>query len=93
MKKLVSIFAAVFMVSMVAGSTGYNGPSDKPHIMNQGDNQAPNNTGPGNISLPDLPGQASDTAKKAISNIQKFFQGGVENLGNSLSQVLGGENE
>ena len=90
MKKLVSVIGLVFMVSAVAATTGYDGAKDKPHIMDAPADQAPGN--PSNISLPDLPGQASDTAKQVLDNIQKFFSGSIDNLGQTLQNLLGGQN-
>lgn len=41
-------------------------------------------------SMPNLPEQASDTAKQVLNTIQSFFDGAIENLGRALQDLLGG---
>lgn len=87
-KLVVVAVAAVLLVGSGLAVEGFDGDTKSPHITEQ-PVQDPGNVTP-NATLPSLPGQASDTAKKVLTTIDQAFDTGVQNLGNLLNQLLGG---
>jgi hypothetical protein len=83
MRKTLALISALFLVS---GFAAAQGQPDTPDRSDQGPGQ-PDNVLPG---MPDLPGQASETAGQVIGAIGDAFTGGVQGLGDRLGSTLSG---
>lgn len=94
MKKTFSVLFVTLLLGMA--STGVAQPVDQsPSGPEQAPEKPGSNTTAGPIgNLPDLPGQASDTARQVVDTIGSAFSDGVQgvgqSLGGALSSLLGG---
>lgn len=76
-KHLLIGLVSVLMLSMVSAQHDSSMPD-----------QAPDNVGQPNATLPDLPTEASDAASRVLEAIQTSFGESVRNLGDTLRNLL-----